>query len=139
MLSIFSRKQEMATPLGTTFSTDEQVVAQGDVNSMGKMVESLVLNSIRQSTRSSSLLALRAPGWRDITAGSPQKSTPEFLQRLPQRWLVQTEPFLVASHAWPASTSPTRPARPTSLKANLATSLLSTFLSFRLPGIPNNP
>jgi len=33
----------MATPLGTTFSTDELVVAQGDVNFMGKMVESLVV------------------------------------------------------------------------------------------------
>jgi len=33
----------MATPLGTTFSTDEQVVAQGDVTYIGKMVESLVM------------------------------------------------------------------------------------------------
>ena len=33
----------MASPLGTTFSTDEQVVAQGDVTYMKKMVESLVV------------------------------------------------------------------------------------------------
>ena len=33
----------MATPLGTTFSTDEQVVTQGDVTCMGRMVESLVV------------------------------------------------------------------------------------------------
>ena len=33
----------MATPLGITFSTDEQVVAQGNVTCMGKMVESLVI------------------------------------------------------------------------------------------------
>ena len=33
----------MATPLGTTFSTDEQVVAQGDVTYMGKMVELLIV------------------------------------------------------------------------------------------------
>ena len=33
----------MATPLGITFSTDEQVVAQGDVTYMGKTVESLVV------------------------------------------------------------------------------------------------
>ena len=33
----------MATPLGTTFSTDEQVVVQGDVTCMGKTVESLVV------------------------------------------------------------------------------------------------
>ena len=33
----------MATTMGTTFSTDEQVVAQGDVTYMRKMVESLIV------------------------------------------------------------------------------------------------
>ena len=33
----------MATLLGTIFSTDEQVVVQGDVTFMGRMVESLVI------------------------------------------------------------------------------------------------
>ena len=33
----------MATLLGITFSTDEQVVAQGDVTYMRKTVESLVV------------------------------------------------------------------------------------------------
>ena len=33
----------MATPLGTTFVTDEQIVAQGDILYKGKMVESLVV------------------------------------------------------------------------------------------------
>ena len=33
----------MATPLGNTFVTDEQIVAQGDVFYKGKMVESLVV------------------------------------------------------------------------------------------------
>ena len=33
----------MATPLGTTFVTDEQIVAQGDVLYKRKMVESLVV------------------------------------------------------------------------------------------------
>ena len=33
----------MATPLETTFSTDEQVIAQGDITFMGKMVESLIV------------------------------------------------------------------------------------------------
>jgi len=33
----------MATPLGTTFSTDKQVVAQGDVTFMEKTVKSLVV------------------------------------------------------------------------------------------------
>ena len=43
MLLKFSNKQEMATPLGITFSTDEQVVAQGDVTFMGRTVESVVM------------------------------------------------------------------------------------------------
>ena len=42
-LQFFPEKQEMATLLGTTFSTDEQVVAQGDVTFIEKMVESLVV------------------------------------------------------------------------------------------------
>jgi len=33
----------MATPLGTTFSIDEQVIAQCDVTCIGRMVESLVM------------------------------------------------------------------------------------------------
>jgi len=33
----------MATPIGTTFSTDQQVMAQGDVNFMGKTIESLIM------------------------------------------------------------------------------------------------
>jgi len=33
----------MATPLGITFSTDKQIVAQGDVISMGRTVESLIV------------------------------------------------------------------------------------------------
>ena len=36
-------KQEMTTPLETTFVTDEQVVAQGDVIYKAKTVESLVV------------------------------------------------------------------------------------------------
>ena len=33
----------MATPLGTLFVTDEQIVAQDDVLRKGKMVESLII------------------------------------------------------------------------------------------------
>jgi len=36
-------KQEMGTPLETTFSTDEQVVGQGDITFMGRTIESLVI------------------------------------------------------------------------------------------------
>ena len=39
----FRRVQAMATPLGTSFVTDEQIVAQGDVLYKGKTVESLVV------------------------------------------------------------------------------------------------
>ena len=39
----FSPVQEMVIPLETTFSTDEQVVVQGDITFMGKTVESLVM------------------------------------------------------------------------------------------------
>ena len=73
-----------------------------------------------QSTKSSSLLTPRAPGWHDNITESPQRSSLQSLWRLPQRWPAQTTSFLAASHAWPASTSPTRPARPTLLKANRA-------------------
>jgi len=33
----------MATPLGISFSTDENTVAQADVRLLGKMVESVVI------------------------------------------------------------------------------------------------
>ena len=61
----------MATLLGTTFSIDEQVVAQCDITYMGKMVNRLSWSSTRQSMNSFYLLALRALG-RDSTARSPR-------------------------------------------------------------------
>ena len=127
----------MATPLGTTFSTDEQVVAQGATVSWEKRSSHLLWNSIRKSMKRSSLLAPRALGWHGSTVGSPRRFALKSLRRLPQRWPAQTTPFLAASRVWCASTSPTRLARPTSLKVNLATHLL--FLSSRLPRVPNNP
>jgi len=39
----FSTKQKMATLLGTSFSTNENTVAQVDVQLLRKMVESLVI------------------------------------------------------------------------------------------------
>ena len=47
-----------------------------------------------------------------------------------QKWLQQ--------HMWPASMSPTRPARPMKMKARLVVLLLSRFLNSRLLGVPNN-
>ena len=55
----------MATPLGTSFSTDENVVAQADVQLLGKMVESLVIEFDQEkfeeflSSGSASLKAMR--------------------------------------------------------------------------------
>ena len=125
----------MATPLGITFSTDEQVVAQGNVTFMGKTIESLIVE-FSQAKYEFLYSGFKSPRVTRNTAGSPQRSAPKSLRRLLQRWLAQTEPFLVASRVWPASPSPTRP---TSLKANFITPLLSTFLSSRLPGVSNNP
>ena len=57
MLSTFPSVQETVTPLGTIFSTDEQVVAQGDVSFMGKTVESLVVEF--DQTKYEEFLSLR--------------------------------------------------------------------------------
>ena len=47
-----------------------------------------------------------------------------------QEWLQQ--------HMWPASMSPTRPARPMMMKANLAAKLLSRLSKFNLQGVRIN-
>ena len=51
----------MATPLGTTFVTDEQIVAQGDVLYKGKMVESLVVEFDQAKYEEFSLFRLQEP------------------------------------------------------------------------------
>jgi len=43
IFSISRAKQEMATLLGTTFSTDEQVMVQGSIIYMGKTIKSLLV------------------------------------------------------------------------------------------------
>jgi len=86
----------MATPLGTTFFTDEKVVAQGDVTFTGKMVELLVIEFDQAKIKSSSLLAPSALG-RDSTAKFPRRSTFKSLRRLPWRWSAQRASFLAAS------------------------------------------
>jgi len=86
--------------------------------------------------KSFSLLAPKALGCGS-TVRSPRRSALKSLQRLLRRWPTQRASLLAASHVRPASTSPIRPARPTSLKADLATPFL--FLSSRLPEVSNNP
>ena len=64
----------MATLLGTTFSTDEQVVAQGDVTYMEIMVESLIVEFDRakyEEFLSSSSKSLRARQYRKGLLGDP--------------------------------------------------------------------
>ena len=63
----------MATPLGTTFSTDEQVVAQGDVTYMGKIVKSLVVEFDQakyEELLSSSSKSPRARQYRKVSSGT---------------------------------------------------------------------
>ena len=72
----------MATSLEIAFSIDEQVVAQGDVNFLGKTVESLVVEFDQAKDVEFLFLAPRAPKWRGNTAGSPQRSALKSLRRL---------------------------------------------------------
>ena len=63
----------MATPLGTTFSIDEQVVAQGDVTYMGKMIESLIFESDQakyEEFLSSGSKSPRAWQYRKVSSGT---------------------------------------------------------------------
>ena len=63
----------MATPLGTTFSTDEQVVAQGDVTYMEKMIESLVVEFDQakyEEFLSSSSESPKARQYRKVSSGT---------------------------------------------------------------------
>ena len=63
----------MATPLGTTFSTDEQVVAQGDVNCMGKTIESLVVEFDQakyEEFLSSGSRSPKARAYRRVSSGT---------------------------------------------------------------------
>ena len=61
----------MATPLGTTFSTDEQVVAQGNITYMRKMVESLFVEFDQAKYEEFLSSGSRALG-RGSTERSPQ-------------------------------------------------------------------
>ena len=63
----------MATPLGTTFSTDEQVVAQGDVTYIGKMVESLVVEFDQAKYEKFLSSSSKSPGarqYRKVSSGT---------------------------------------------------------------------
>ena len=63
----------MATPLGTTFSIDEQVVAQGDVTYMGKMIESLIVEFEQEKYEeflSSGSKSPRARQYRKVSSGT---------------------------------------------------------------------
>ena len=72
----------MVTPLGTTFSTDEQVVVQGNVTCMGKMVESLVVEFDQakyEEFLSSGSKSPRARRYRKVSSGTRSQVRSEIL------------------------------------------------------------
>ena len=72
----------MATPLGTTFVTDEQVVAQGDVIYKGKTVESLVVEFDQakyEEFLSSGSKSPKARAYRRVSTGICPKIRSEIL------------------------------------------------------------
>ena len=72
----------MTTPLGTTFSTDEQVVAQGDVICMGKTVESLVVEFDQakyEEFLSSGSKSPKARAYRRVSTGICPEARSEIL------------------------------------------------------------
>ena len=77
----------MVTPLGNTFVTDEQVVAQGDVLFKGKIVESLVVefDQAKYEEFLSSALRAQKPA---STAGSLRGLAPKSALSLSQRQLL---------------------------------------------------
>ena len=63
----------MATPLGTTFVTDEQIVTQGDVLYKGKTVESLVVEFDQakyEEFLSSGSKSSKARAYRRVSTGT---------------------------------------------------------------------
>ena len=72
----------MATPLGTTFVTDEQIVAQADVLRKGKMVESLVVEFDQakyEEFLSSGSKSPKTRVCRRVSAGNAPEARPEAL------------------------------------------------------------
>ena len=72
----------MATPLGITFSTDEQVVAQGDVTCIGKTVESLVVEFDQakyEAFLSSGSRSPKARVYRKVSSGTCSQIHSEIL------------------------------------------------------------
>jgi len=147
----------MATPLGKSFSTDENVVAQADVWFLRKMVESSSLNLIKGSLRNSFPQALLVPRQCGNTTKSLRKLALESLQKLLLKWPTQLSTAQAVSlqkrfwksflqPAQPASMSLKRPAGwkhlhtiKVTVKINSAVFLLCKLCYSRLSGVPNNP
>ena len=126
----------MATPLGTTFSTDEQIVAQGDITYMGKMVESLIVEFDQakyEEFLSSSSKSPRARQYRKVFS----KTRSQVRSEIPSDVIDKKSAMVTTLHVTPTSTSLTRPARLALLIFSPFMPVL--FLSFRLPGVPCNP
>ena len=125
----------MVTPLGTTLSIDEQVVAQGDVTFIVRIVESLIMEFDKTKNEEFLSSGSKSPRAWQYSKVSSEIRSQVFSETSPG--VAGTKSVMAGcTHVRSASTSPMRPVRPTSSKANLATPFL--FLSLRLPGDPNN-
>ena len=99
----------MAIPLGISFSTDEQVVAQGNVTYMEKMVESLIMEFDQakyEELLSSGSKSPRARQYRKVSSGTCS----QVRSKTPTMRLTRRVSWLIISHVTPASTSPMRSA-----------------------------
>ena len=123
----------MATPLGTTFVTDEQVVAQGDVLYKGKTVESLVVEFDQakyEEFLSSGSKSPKARAYRRVSTGI----CPEIRSEIPSDAAAVRMSWLIAPRVTTAPTSLRRPAWSTSLVSSQS----ALFFSTRSSGVPLN-
>ena len=155
--SIFPTEKKMATPLGTSFSTDENVVAQVDVKLLLRTVESLVIEldqgKFEKFLSSGSASSKIMRQYRKV----PLATAPESLQRFLLKWLAllltaQAGPLL--TRFWKPLVQPTRRASMSLMrsaglmhrdtikvmvKINPTIILFFLLCNYRLLRVPNNP
>ena len=159
----FLTKQKIATLLGTSFSTDENAMAQAVVQLLGKTVESFVTEFDQEKFEKFLSSGSPVPRQCGTNAKSLLRLAFESLRRLP---LKLPAPLLTMQRApllkrfWkplvspccphqrlmlPASTSFKRPAEQKRwrtikemVKTNSSILLLSKLCNSRLSGVPNN-
>jgi len=126
----------MVTPLGNTFSTNEQVVVQGDIIFMGKTLESLIVEF--NKTKYEKFLSF---GPKSPRAQQYRKVSSEIRFRVPS----ETSPNMACAKSVIAGRI-THKARVNvsheTREANFVEGQFATpflFFSSRLSGVPNNP